>query len=41
MIFVEKKLLQEIRDEEPVYSEFILLIPLLHQVLMFRNTTCK
>ena len=35
MIFVEKKLLQETRDEEPVYSEFVLLISLWYQVLMF------
>jgi hypothetical protein len=32
---VEKKLLQEIRDEEPVYSEFVLLISLWCRVLIF------
>jgi hypothetical protein len=35
MVFVEKKLLQEIQDKEPVYSEFVLLISLWCRVLMF------
>ena len=35
MIIVEKKLLQEVRDEEPVYSEFVSLISLWCLVLMF------
>ena len=35
MIFVEKKLLQETRDEEPVYSEFVLLVSLWCRVLLF------
>ena len=35
MIFVEKKLLQEVSDEEPVYSEFVSLISLWCLVLMF------